>query len=78
MKFKLFIRPHEEEFVQAQVHQKSSFTDQLAEFVASDGQPDSLIVYDDTDLLQLPFDEITIITIISGKTYAINNQRKNL
>ena len=37
MKFKLFIRPHEEEFVQAQVHQKSSFTDQLAEFVASDG-----------------------------------------
>lgn len=76
MKFKLFIKPHEEEFVQAQVHQKSSFTDQLAEFVASNGQPDSLIVYDDTDLLQLPFDEITIITIISGKTYAINNQRK--
>ncbi|WP_297953498.1 LytTR family DNA-binding domain-containing protein [uncultured Lactobacillus sp.] len=30
MKFELFIKPHEEEFVQAQVHQKSSFTDQLA------------------------------------------------
>ena len=33
MKFKLLINPHKNEIVQAQVHQKSIFTDNLEKFV---------------------------------------------
>lgn len=76
MKFKLFIKPHAEEIVQAQVYQASTFTDQLADFVKNDGRSGLLTVYNDTDLWQIPFEQITLITIITGKTYAITNQNK--
>ena len=76
MKFKLFIKPHAEEIVQAQVHQASTFTDQLADFVKNDGRSCLLTVYNETDLWQIPFEHITLITIITGKTYAITNQNK--
>lgn len=76
MKFKLFIKPHAEKIVQAQVHQASTFTDQLADFVKNDGRLGLLTVYNDTDLWQIPFEQITLITIITGKTYAITNQNK--
>ena len=76
MKFKLFIKPHAEEIVQAQVHQASTFTDQLADFVKNDGRSGLLTVYNDTDLWQIPFEQITLITIITGETYAITNQIK--
>lgn len=78
MKFKLFIKPHAEEIVQAQVHQASTFTDQLADFVKNDGRLGLLTVYNDTDLWQIPFEQITLITIITGKTYALPIKTKNI
>lgn len=78
MKFKLFIKPHAEEIVQAQVHQASTFTDQLADFVKNDGRLGLLTVYNDTDLWQIPFEQITLITIITGKTLPLPIKTKNI
>lgn len=46
MKFKLLIKPNEEEFVQAQLHQTSKFSKQLEEFVINDGKNNSLNGFD--------------------------------
>lgn len=78
MKFKLLIRPNEEEFVQAQLHRTSRFSEQLENFVMNDGKNDSLIGFDeDKEIAYLNFDDISIVTVIDGKTYAIlNNNQK--
>ena len=78
MKFKLLIKPNEEEMVQAQLHRTSKFSKQLEEFVMNDGKNNSLIGFDeDKEIAYLNLDDISIVTVIDGKTYAIlNNNQK--
>ena len=82
MKFKLLINPHKNEIVQAQVHQKSIFTDNLEKFVLTNGNSNSIIGYDDKDLIILQLEDIIIImiTILDNKITAIciNNKRYHL
>ena len=80
MKFKLLINPHKNEIVQAQVHQKSIFTDNLEKFVLTNGNSNSIIGYDDKDHVILQLEEIVIITILDNKITAIciNNKRYHL
>ena len=77
MKFKLLINPHKNEIVQAQVHQKSIFTDNLEKFVLTNGNSNSIIGYDDKDHVILQLEDIVIITILDNKITAIciNNKR---
>lgn len=77
MKFKLLINPHQDEIVQAQVHHQSSFSDELQAFVLSKGNSNQIAAYDDKDLIPLKLDQISMITILRDKTYAIClNQEK--
>ena len=80
MKFKLLINPHKNEIVQAQVHQKSIFTDNLEKFVLTNGNSNSIIGYDDKDLVILQLQDIIMITILDNKITAIciNNKRYHL
>lgn len=80
MKFKLLINPHKNEIVQAQVHQKSIFTDNLEKFVLNNGNSNSIIGYDDKDHVILQLEDIVIITILDNKITAIciNNKRYHL
>lgn len=80
MKFKLLINPHKNETVQAQVHQKSIFTDNLEKFVLTNGNSNSIIGYDDKDHVILQLEDIVIITILDNKITAIciNNKRYHL
>ena len=80
MKFKLLINPHKNEIVQAQVHQRSIFTDNLEKFVLTNGNSNSIIGYDDKDHVILQLEDIVIITILDNKITAIciNNKRYHL
>lgn len=71
MKFKLLINPQKEEIVQAQVHEKNSFSDELQAFVLTNGNSNQIAAYDDKDLIPLKLDQIVLITILNEKTYAI-------
>ena len=46
MKFKLFIEPSKAEIVEAYVHQRSDFSAQLKEFVLSNGNSNTIVVYE--------------------------------
>lgn len=76
MKFNLLINPYKEEKIIAQLHQESAFSNELEEFVLSRGFSNKLIAYDDNDLVQISFDNIVFITIISEKIYLITKQKK--
>lgn len=80
MKFKLLINPHKNEIVEAQVHQKSIFTDNLEKFVLTNGNSNSIIGYDDKDLIILQLEDIIMITIFDNKITAIctNNKKYHL
>lgn len=80
MKFKLLINPHKEEIIQAQVHQKSIFTDNLEKFVLTNGNSNSIIAYDDKDTIILQLEDIIMITILNNKVFAIcvNNKKYHL
>lgn len=80
MKFKLLINPDKEEIIQAQVHQKSIFTDNLEKFVLTTGNSNSIIAYDDKDIIILQLEDIIMITILSNKVFAIcvNNKKYHL
>ena len=76
MKFKLLINPHKNEIVQAQVHQKSIFTDNLEKFVLTNGNSNSIIGYDDKDHVILQLEDIVIITILDNKITTICTSNK--
>lgn len=76
MKFKLLINPDQEELVEAQVHHETSFTNDLKQFVLTNGKSDQIVVYDDKDLITLQLSQISIITILDHKTMVITIDNK--
>ncbi|OYS36610.1 LytTR family transcriptional regulator [Lactobacillus taiwanensis] len=80
MKFKLLINPHKNEIVEAQVHQRSIFTDNLEKCVLTNGNSNSIIAYEDKDLIILQLEDIIMITILNNKITAIcvNNKKYHL
>ena len=80
MIFKLLINPHKNEIVEAQVHQRSIFTDNLEKFVLTNGNSNSIIAYEDKDLIILQLEDIIMITILNNKITAIcvNNKKYHL
>lgn len=80
MKFKLLINPHKNEIIEAQVHQKSIYTDNLEKFVLTNGNSNSITAYDDKDHVILQLEDIVMITILDNKITAIciNNKRYHL
>ena len=74
MKFTLIVDPTKEEEVTATVHSPSQLTAKIEELVLHHSGSDTLPVYDEDDLVYLPFSEIECITVVEGKTYAIDTK----
>lgn len=74
MKFKLFIDKTAEESVVATVHRTSDFTAQIENMVLHYTGEDRLTGYAEDDMKILPYSQIECITLLGGKTYAIDRQ----
>lgn len=72
MKFKLIIDADKDEEVIATVHERSPLTDQIERLVMQYTGTDRIAAYTEDDMKMLPFADIECITILDGKTYAID------
>ena len=74
MKFKLIIDKTKEEEVVATVHQRCSLTDELEQLVAN--HAGRVPAYTEDDMRLLSFGDMACITVLDGKTYAIDRENK--
>lgn len=72
MEFKLMIDPSRPEVVTAAVHARSELTDRIEALVLRYSGADRLTVYAQDEVRQLPFSQIECLTVIDGKTWAID------
>jgi DNA-binding LytR/AlgR family response regulator len=72
MKFTLIIDSGKDEEVIATVHERSSLTDQIEELILQHTGSDRVAAYTEDEMKMLPFDKIECVTVIDGKTYAID------
>ena len=72
MKFKLIIDKTRDEEVVATVRERSALTDQIELLVMQHTGSDRIAAYTEDDLKMLPFSQIECITVLDGKTYAID------
>lgn len=80
MKFTLIIDKEKDEEIIATVHSRSALTDEIEAFVLKYAGTDRIPAYRDDDMKMLPFSDIECVTVLDGKTYAIDskNQRYRL
>lgn len=80
MKFKLIIDKEKEEQVVATVHNRSALTDEIEALVMGYTGADRIPAYTEDEVKILDFSDIECVTVLDGKTYAIDskNQRYRL
>ena len=76
MKFRLVIDKTKEEEVVATVHERSELTDQLEALVMGSPGPDRIAGYLEDDWMLLSLAEIECVTVLDGKTYAIDSRNR--
>ena len=76
MKFKLIIDQTKTEEIVASVHERSELTDQIEALVLAHTGSDRIVGYTEDDTKMLPFSQIECITILDGKTWAIDTANK--
>ena len=72
MDFKLIIDQEKKEEVVATVHERSALTDQIEMLVMQYAGTDRIPAYTEDDMKMLTYSEIECITILDGKTYAVD------
>jgi len=72
MRFKLIIDKTKDEEIVATVHERSALTDQIEALILRQTDSDRIAAYADDDMKLLPFADISCITVLDGKTYAID------
>ena len=72
MEFKLVIDPGRPEEVTAAVHARSELTDRIEALVLRYSGADKLTVYARDEVRQLPFSQIECLTVIDGRTWAVD------
>ena len=72
MKFKLIIDKSREEEIVATVHDRSSLTEQIEALVMGYCGTDRIAAYGEDEIRMLPFQDIECITVLDGKTWAID------
>lgn len=72
MKFKLIIDKTRDEEVVATVHNRTALTEQIEALVMSYGGTDCISAYAEDEIRMLAFSDIECITVLNGKTYAID------
>ena len=80
MKFKLIIDDQQEETVVATVHSRSPLVDEIEALVLKHAGADRIPGYTEDNIKMLAVSDIECITVLDGKTYAIDteNQRYRL
>ena len=76
MRFRLIIDKNSEEEVVATVHDRSALIDQIESLVLQHTGTDRILAYCEDEMRQLPFSEIECITVLEGKTYAIDTKNR--
>ena len=76
MKFTLKIDKEKDEEVVATVHSPSALTDEIEALVRKYAGTDRIPAYTEDDLKMLLFSDIECITVLEGKTYAIDRQNR--
>ena len=72
MRFRLVIDKTKDEEVVATVHSPSALTDRIEELVLEFSGADRIPAYREDELRLLKFSEIECITVLDGRTYAID------
>lgn len=76
MKFTLIIDKQKDEEVVATVHERSALTDEIEALILKYAGADRIPAYRDDDMKMLAFSDIECITVLDGKTYAIDSQNR--
>lgn len=76
MKFKLIIDKEQDEEVVATVHGPSDLTDRIEALVLSHSRADRITAYTEDGFCVLKFSDIECITVLDGKTIAIDRGGK--
>lgn len=76
MKFRLIIDKEKEEEVVVTAHSRSSLTEKIETLVLEDTGADRVAAYTEDEVKLLAFSDIECITVLDGKTYAIDNQNR--
>ncbi len=76
MKFKLIIDKERDEEIVATVHSRSGLTDEIEALVLKHAGADRIPAYTDDDMKMIAFSDIECITVLDGKTYAIDSQNR--
>ena len=72
MKFSLIIGKNEPEEIVARVHGPSALTEQIEALILAHNQTDRIAAYRDDEMRVLKFSQIECITVLDGKTTAID------
>ena len=80
MKSTLIIDKEKDEEIIATVHSRSALTDEIEALILKHVGADRIPAYRDDNMKMLPFSDIECVTVLDGKTYAIDskNQRYRL
>lgn len=80
MKFKLIIDKEKDEEIVATVHKRSPLIDEIEALIQKYTGTDRIPGYTEDDIKMLSISEIECVTVLDGKTYAIDsrNQRYRL
>lgn len=76
MKFKLIIDKTAEEEIIVRVHEPSSLTEQIEALVLQHTGLDRIAAYSDDEMKLLSLSQIECITVLDGKTYAIDTHNR--
>ena len=75
MKFRLIIDKTQEEEVVVTLHSRTALADEIEALVTGHSRPNCVPAYLEDDVKLLSFEDIECITVLNGKTFAID--RKN-
>lgn len=76
MKFTLIIDKEKDEEIVATVHSRSALTDEIEALVLKHAGADRIPAYRDDDMKMLAFSDIECVTVMDGKTYAIDSKNR--
>ena len=74
MKLKFIFDMEKDEEIMASLHRRNDFANELEELVTKYNGEDSLAVYTDDDIKILKFSDIECVTVINGKSQAVDRQ----
>ena len=77
MKLKLIIDPEKEEEVVATVHARTVLIDEMEALISKHAGNDRIPGYADDDMKMLAISQIECITVLDGKTYAIDTKNRH-